>query len=72
MRTVILLNDTLPTVLARRRDYRRAAADEVYLTYQDVDNSAVWWLKKGDLRCRAFIGRYMRFGVMMMAAWQSA
>ena len=51
VRTVILLNDTLPLHLARRRDYRRHAPHEVYLTYQDVDNSAVWWLKKGDLRC---------------------
>ena len=50
VRTVVLLNDTLPPHLASRRDYRRAAADEVYLTYQDVDNSEVWWLKKGDLR----------------------
>ena len=50
VRTVILLNDTLPSHLSRRRDYRRHASNEVYLTYQDVDNSAVWWLKKGDLR----------------------
>ena len=40
-----------PPHLAKRRDYRQHAANEVYLTYQDVDNSAVWWLKKGDLRC---------------------
>ena len=51
VRTVVLLNDTLPSHLAKRRDYRQHAANEVYLTYQDVDNSAVWWLKKGDLRC---------------------
>ncbi len=57
VRTVVLLNDTLPSELAKRRDYRQHAANEVYLTYQDVDNSAVWWLKKGDLRC-AFGHKY--------------
>ena len=71
VRTVILLNDTLPSELARRRDYRRAAQDEVYLTYEDVDNSAVWWLKKGDLRCCALDGCYIGFVLTLMAAWQA-
>ena len=53
VRTVIVLNGSLPAHLSERSDYRRhiASGEEIYLQFDDVDNSAVWWLKKGDLRC---------------------
>ena len=52
LRTIIILEGSLPEHLAQRPDYsqRIASGSETYLQYDDVDNSAVWWLKKGDLR----------------------
>lgn len=57
VRTVVALNSSLPEHLAKRADYRKRteSGSEIYVQYDDVDNSDVWWLKKGDLR-REFCG----------------